>query len=73
VATTVNTSELPLGDAATSALSPVEEYARACRAVTRRLMAADFLSFAVLAATLLVISAIVNFPSGGFALKSGLA
>ncbi|MDH3226786.1 MAG: sugar transferase [Thermoleophilia bacterium] len=73
MATTVNTSELPLGDSAPSALSPVEEYARACRAVTRRLIAADFLSFAVLAAALLVISTIVDFPSGGFALKSGLA
>jgi exopolysaccharide biosynthesis polyprenyl glycosylphosphotransferase len=73
MATSVDIQSVALGEAATPSLGPVEEYARACRAVTRRLLLADFLSFTVLAGCLLLFSMLADFPSGGFALKSGLA
>ena len=52
--------------------SPAERYARECRATALRLATADFLVLTALAGVLLLLSHLVQFPSGGFALRSGL-
>ena len=52
--------------------SPAERYARECRLAARRLVCTDFLVLTALAGTLLLLSHLIEFPSGGFALRSGL-
>jgi exopolysaccharide biosynthesis polyprenyl glycosylphosphotransferase len=57
---------------APSAESPAERYARECRLAARRLVCTDFLVLTALAGALLLLSQMIEFPSGGFALRSGL-
>ena len=52
--------------------SAAERYGRECRATARRLMSTDFLVLVTLAGGLLLLSHLIAFPSGGFALRSGL-
>ena len=52
--------------------SPAERYARECRLAARRLVCTDFLVLTALAGALLILSHLIQFPSGGFALRSGL-
>jgi exopolysaccharide biosynthesis polyprenyl glycosylphosphotransferase len=53
--------------------SPAERHGRECRATARRLVATDALVLIALAGVLLLLSNLIEFPSGGFALRSGLA
>lgn len=50
----------------------LEDYGLESRAVARRLISTDFLVLTVLAGALLLLSHFIQFPSGGFALRSGL-
>ncbi len=52
--------------------TPADSYGRSARATAWRLIAADLLVLTALAGALLVLSHITEFPSGGFALRSGL-
>jgi exopolysaccharide biosynthesis polyprenyl glycosylphosphotransferase len=52
--------------------SPADRYGRECRAAARRLVCTDFLVLTALAGVLLLLSHLIDFPSGGFALRSGL-
>jgi len=52
--------------------SPAERYARDCRSTARWVALADLLALTALAGVLLVLSNVIDFPSGGFALRSGL-
>ena len=71
MAPSVDIPRVALGESAAPSLGPVEDYARACRAVTRRLLLADLLSFTALASVLLLLSMLTDFPSGGSRKQTG--
>ena len=65
---TLRTASAPGGRSGGAA----EDYGLESRAVARRLVSTDLLVLIVLAGALLVLSHTIQFPSGGFALRSGL-
>lgn len=69
---TTSTPTLRAATSGSMAGNEADDYGLESRAVARRLVSTDLLVLIVLAGALLVLSHTIQFPSGGFALRSGL-